>query len=88
MPERGPSSPTSCGRRRNLDGPGCGRWGRAVGLGAHDDNPDVAEHWERWTRVLPDAAMAPSLPTSEVVRAGEAEGFVEWSAWMRDRYRL
>ncbi len=58
------------------------------GLCAHDNNPDVAGHWERWTRLLPDAAMAPTLPASEVVQAGEDEGFVEWAAWMRDRYRL
>ena len=58
------------------------------GLCAHDDNPDIAAHWERWRSLLPDEAMAPALPASEVVRTGEEEGFVEWAAWMRDRYRL
>ena len=58
------------------------------GLCAHDDNPDIATHWERWGSLLPDEAMAPALPASEVVRVGEEEGFVEWAAWMRDRYRL
>ena len=57
-------------------------------LCAHDGNPDAAEHWERWKRLLPDASMAPVLSTSDVVRAGEDEGHVDWAAWMRDRYRL
>ena len=57
-------------------------------LCAHDGNSDAAEHWERWKRLLPDASMAPVLSASDVVRAGEDEGQVDWAAWMRDRYRL
>ena len=57
-------------------------------LCAHDHNAGVAEHWEDWKRLLPDPSMAPSLPASEVVRIGEAEGFIEWAVWMRDRYWL
>ncbi len=57
-------------------------------LCAHDDNPDAASHWEDWKRLLADQAMAPRLPASEVVRAGEADGFGDWAAWMRERYRL
>ena len=57
-------------------------------LCSHDDNPEVAEHWKKWRRLLPDPAMAPSLPASEVVNAGEAAGFLDWATWMRDRYRL
>ena len=56
------------------------------GLCAHDDNTDAAGHWEEWRKHLPpDPFAAPSLVASEVVRAGEDEG---WAAWMRDRYRL
>ena len=57
-------------------------------LCAHDDNQDAAEHWENWKRLLPDASMAPVLSASDVIRAGEDEGLVDWAAWMRDRYRL
>ena len=57
-------------------------------LCAHDGNPDAAEHWERWKRLLPDASMAPVLSASDIVRVGEDEGYVDWAAWMRDRYRL
>ena len=57
-------------------------------LCAHDDNPDTAGHWERWKRLLPDASTAPVLTASDVVRAGEDEGLIDWAAWMRDRYRL
>ena len=39
-------------------------------------------------RILPDPSMAPSLPASEVVAAGEAEGFTGWAVWMRHRYLL
>ena len=38
--------------------------------------------------LLPDPGMAPSLPASEVIRAGEAEGHGAWARWMRERYRL
>ena len=58
------------------------------GLCAHDDNPDAASHWEKWKGLLPGPSLAPRLPASEVVRAGEAEGFGEWADWMRDRYML
>ena len=57
-------------------------------LCAHDGNPEAAEHWESWKRLLPDASMAPVLSASDVVRAGEDEELVDWAAWMRDRYRL
>ena len=58
------------------------------GLCAHDENADVAEHWEEWQSLLPERALAPSIPASEIVRAGEAEGLQEWAAWMRTRYQL
>lgn len=58
------------------------------GLCAHDGNTDAAGHWESWKRLLPDKEVAPSLPASEVVRAGEAEEHREWAAYMRERYRL
>ena len=57
-------------------------------LCAHDGNGEVAEHWTSWKSLLPDPSMAPSLPASEIVCAGEDEGLTEWAAWMRDRYRL
>ena len=57
-------------------------------LCAHDGNPDIDGHWREWRRILPDPSMAPSLPASEVVAAGEAEGFTGWAAWMRHRYLL
>ncbi len=57
-------------------------------LCAHDGNPDVPGHWKAWAELLPDPAMAPSLPASAVIDAGEAEGYGAWAAWIRDRYRL
>ena len=57
-------------------------------LCAHDGNPDIDGHWREWRRILPDPSMAPSLPASEVVAAGEAEGFTGWAVWMRHRYLL
>ena len=57
-------------------------------LCAHDQNPDVADHWEAWRGLLPDPGMAPSLPASAVIRAGEAEGHGAWAQWIRQRYRL
>ena len=57
-------------------------------LCSHDDNPNAAVHWAVWRDLLPDPGMAPSLPASEVIRAGEAEGYGEWAAWMRSRYRI
>ena len=50
----------------------------------------TGQHWagRRWLRLLPDASMAPVLPVSEVVRAGEDGGLVDWAAWMRYRFRL
>ena len=57
-------------------------------LCAHDDNDDVATYWEAWQAMLPDPEMAPSLPASEVVRAGAAEGHQDWAMWMCDRYKL
>lgn len=32
--------------------------------------------------------MAPSLPASAVIVAGEAEGYDAWAEWMRERYQL
>ncbi len=57
-------------------------------LCSHDDNPDAARHWKDWNRLLADQSMAPRLPASKVVRAGEADGFGDWAACMRERYRL
>ena len=57
-------------------------------LCAHDGNPEAAQHWESWKRLLPDVSMAPVLSASDVVRAGENEGLIDWAIWMRDRYRL
>jgi hypothetical protein len=58
------------------------------GLCAHDDNPDVAEHWASWRRLLPDPAMAPVLPASMVLAAGRDAGYEAWAEWMSKRYRL
>ena len=58
------------------------------GLCAHDENKNVAEHWEGWKNLLGGGTLAPSIPASEIVRVGEAEGLQEWAAWMRKRYRL
>ncbi|MYH58782.1 MAG: hypothetical protein F4145_12495 [Boseongicola sp. SB0675_bin_26] len=57
-------------------------------LCAHDDNPDVAGHWNAWAVLLPDPDMAPLLPASAVIDAGDAEGYGAWATWMRERYRL
>ena len=57
-------------------------------LCAHDDNPDVAGHWNSWAELLPDPDMAPLLPASAVIDAGDAEGYGAWATWMRERYRL
>ena len=47
-------------------------------LCAHDDNAEIAGHWDDWRAMLPDPAMAPALAASHIVRAGEAEGHVDW----------
>ena len=57
-------------------------------LCAHDDNPGVRKHWKAWADLLPDPAMAPQLPASAVVDAGQADGHDVWAAWMRERYRI
>ena len=57
-------------------------------LCAHEGNPDVREHWEAWYEILPDHEMAPFLPASAVIEAGEEEGHGAWGTWMRERYRL
>ena len=57
-------------------------------LCAHDDNPNVRRHWNAWAKLLPDPGMAPLLPASAVVDAGEANGNSEWATWMRERYLL
>ena len=54
----------------------------------HDDNPDVAVHWEAWREMLPDPASAPCLAASTVVRAGLEDGHEDWAAWMCSQYRL
>ena len=58
------------------------------GFCAHDGNANVTEHWEKWQNLLSESLLAPSIPASEIVRAGEAEGLREWAAWMRAKYRL
>lgn len=57
-------------------------------LCAHDENPDVAQHWEEWRGLLRDSSKAPMIPASEVVQVGEAAGLTDWAQWMRGRYRL
>ena len=57
-------------------------------LCAHDDNTDVAAHWQEWRALLPDPAMAPSIPATEVIRVGAAEGHKAWAEWMCERYKL
>ena len=57
-------------------------------LCAHDDNPDVEARWQAWRAMLPDPALAPSLPATEIIRIGAAEGHEDWATWMYDRYRL
>ena len=57
-------------------------------LCAHDKNPDVLGHWNAWKGILSDSEIAPFLPASEVIEAGEAEGHEMWATWMRERYRL
>ena len=57
-------------------------------LCAHDANPDIAAHWENWKRLLADPSTAPSIPASEVVAIGEADGLKDWTAYMRARYHL
>ena len=57
-------------------------------LCAHDGNPDVREHWEAWEEILLGHEMAPFLPASAVIEAGEQEGCGGWATWMRKRYRL
>ena len=54
----------------------------------HDDNPDVAAHWDAWQTMLADRATAPCLPASTVVRAGLEDGHEDWATWMCSRYRL
>ena len=57
-------------------------------LCVHDANPDIAAHWAEWARLLPEPSLAPTLPASEVIRIGEAEGLTDWAAYMRERYQL
>ena len=57
-------------------------------LCVHDNNPEIAEQWAAWAKLLPNPAMAPTLRASDVVRAGEDEGHTEWAEWMRRRYCL
>ena len=57
-------------------------------LCVHDANPDIAAHWTDWSRLLPKPSMAPVLPASEVINIGEAEGLIDWAAYMRERYQL
>ena len=57
-------------------------------LCAHDANPDIAALWSDWSHLLPEPSMAPVLPASAIVSAGEAEGLKRWAAYMRERYQL
>ena len=57
-------------------------------LCAHDANPEIAALWADWSQLLPEASMAPALPASSIVGAGEAEGLRSWAAYMRERYQL
>ena len=41
--------------------------------------PGADSQWEAWRALLPEPGMAPLLPASEVVRAGEAEGLADWA---------
>jgi hypothetical protein len=58
------------------------------GLCAHDDNPDVAEHWTSWRSLLPNSAMAPVVPASTVIAAGRDAGYGAWATWMSERYQV
>ena len=57
-------------------------------LCAHDDNPDVQECWNARKDMLPEQEIAPFLPASAAIDAGEEEGCAAWADWMRKRYRL
>ena len=57
-------------------------------LCVHDNNAAIARHWNDWRAILPAPAIAPIFPAPDVVRAGVAEGYVDWAAWMRVRYGL
>lgn len=57
-------------------------------LCVHDNNPNVLKHWDDWKEILPSWDLAPLLPASRIVNAGEAEGLEKWTTWMRERYRL
>ena len=57
-------------------------------LCAHDDNREIAGHWNAWQQLLGGATPAPFLPTSEVIQAGEEAGLADWAEYMRTRYRL
>ena len=59
-----------------------------LALCRHDDNPDVAAHWEAWQAMLPDQAAAPCLRASTIVQAGLEDGHEDWATWMCSRYRL
>ncbi len=58
------------------------------GLCAHDANPQIAALWSEWSHLLPEPSMAPVLPASAIVSAGEAAGLKSWTAYMRERYQL
>ena len=57
-------------------------------LCAHDDNRDIARHWNVWQQLLGSATMVPFLPASDVINAGEEDGLGHWAEYMRARYRL
>ena len=57
-------------------------------LCAHDHNPDIASHWQRWQHLVGGATPAPFLPASEVVTVGERDGLTDWAKYMRARYQL
>ena len=57
-------------------------------LCAHDNNPDIAGHWQEWQRLVGDAVPAPFLPASDVIAIGEQDGLTDWAIYMRTRYHL
>ena len=57
-------------------------------LCAHDNNPDIAGHWQEWQRLVGDAVPAPFLPASDVIAIGEQDGLADWAIYMRTRYQL
>ena len=57
-------------------------------LCTHQANPNIAAHWNEWSRILPEQSLAPVLSAAEIVSIGEAEGLTDWATYMRERYWL